>query len=246
MDQIFIKQNYDNTPRDSLLLFSALSDHLACVASVCKRTFEPKNDELKKTRTFDIKSITAFSDEIKSIDFLNIYNNDLPVDPNINYNIVHKKLHDALDKHIPLKVIKLNKYKHKKSEWITEGILISIKYRDKLYKIKKCSTTDDEYERNSTNLRTYNNILNKAIREAKFNYYQKQFQRHRNNMKKSWSTLGTLLKRHKKDNFPNAFLVNNAEITDYSQIAKGFNDYYKNICSDIQEPVNSRNERDSI
>ena len=137
MDQIFIKQNYDNTPRDSLLLFSALSDHLACVASVCKRTFEPKNDELKKTRTFDIKSITAFSDEIKSIDFLNIYNNDLPVDPNINYNIVHKKLHDALDKLIPLKVIKLNKYKHKKSEWITEGILVSIKSRDKLYKNKK-------------------------------------------------------------------------------------------------------------
>ena len=35
---------------------------------------------------------------------------------------------------MPTKLVKFNKYKHKKSMWITQGILRSIQYRDKLYK----------------------------------------------------------------------------------------------------------------
>ena len=36
--------------------------------------------------------------------------------------------------HIQTKVVKFHKYRHKKSNWITKGLLRSIKYRDKLCK----------------------------------------------------------------------------------------------------------------
>ena len=36
------------------------------------------------------------------------------------------------------KRIKYSKHKHRKSPWMTNGILKSIKFRDKLYKDMKC------------------------------------------------------------------------------------------------------------
>ncbi len=62
------------------------------------------------------------------------------VDPNINYNSLHKVLQNAKNKHMPSKVVKYNKYKHKTSNWITYGIIKSIYYRDNLY--KKMKMTD--------------------------------------------------------------------------------------------------------
>ncbi len=41
------------------------------------------------------------------------------------------------NKHMPSKLVKYRKYKHKKSKWITQGIIKSIHYRDNLYKNTK-------------------------------------------------------------------------------------------------------------
>ena len=41
------------------------------------------------------------------------------------------------DNVMPNKYVKFNHYKHKKSEWVTYGIIKSIKYKDKLYKLLK-------------------------------------------------------------------------------------------------------------
>ena len=91
---------------------------------------------------------------MNSINFTAMCDNDLSCDPNINYEIIHNTIHDRIDKHMPIKIEKYNKYKHKKSGWITEGILISIKYRDKLYKKVKSSSSELEHEQLSLNLRT--------------------------------------------------------------------------------------------
>ncbi len=40
-------------------------------------------------------------------------------------------------KHMPTKLIKYNKYKYKKSKWVTIGIIKSIPFRGNLYKKKK-------------------------------------------------------------------------------------------------------------
>ena len=38
-----------------------------------------------------------------------------------------------MNNHFPLKDVKFNKYKHKKSKWMTYELLAKIKKRDKLY-----------------------------------------------------------------------------------------------------------------
>ena len=50
-------------------------------------------------------------------------------DTNINYNIILDEIDRAKNKFMPSKMVKLKKDKHKKSSWITQGLLKSIRYR---------------------------------------------------------------------------------------------------------------------
>ena len=176
IDQIYVKQSFDDgTLNQSLVLLSALSDHLCCIAQICPRKKQKANNKFTKIRKMDQKSIEAFANDIRSTNFQTMITNDLDCDPNINYNTIHNFLNETLNKHMPIKSVKYNKYKHKKSEWMTDGILISIKYRDRLYKKMKMASTEREHEHVSINFKTYNNILKKTIREAKYVYYHNQF-----------------------------------------------------------------------
>ncbi len=61
-------------------------------------------------------------DHINKIQTSNILSDiklNLTQDPNINYNIMHDVIQYAKTSHIPNKIVKFNKYKHKKSKWIT-------------------------------------------------------------------------------------------------------------------------------
>ncbi len=59
---------------------------------------------------------------------------NLTQDPNINYNIMHDVIQYAKTTHTPQKKVKFNKCKHKKSKWITHGMIKSIQTRDNMYK----------------------------------------------------------------------------------------------------------------
>ena len=45
------------------------------------------------------------------------------IDPNINYNILENILTECLNESIPLKQIRMNKYKFKKTDWNTNGLI---------------------------------------------------------------------------------------------------------------------------
>ncbi len=85
----------------------------------------------------DNEAIQKFHNEILTSDKLINLKSDLNEYPNNTYNILHSVIQDAKDKHIPTKLIKYNKYKHKKSKWVTFGIIKSIQFRDNLYKKTK-------------------------------------------------------------------------------------------------------------
>ena len=70
-------------------------------------------------------------------------------------------------------LVKFNKYKHKKSMWITQGILRSIQYREQLYKQQKLRhPNSSNYEIININLKTYNTILKYTIRATKNLYFE--------------------------------------------------------------------------
>ena len=60
--------------------------------------------------------------------------NSIDANPNNHYNLLEQILSSSLNCHIPLRKIKINKYKHKKTNWITAGLINSIKFSDNMYK----------------------------------------------------------------------------------------------------------------
>ena len=90
-------------------------------------------------------------------------------DPNHNHNIIINEKNQAKNQYMTSKLVKFYKYKHKKSTWITQGLLISIRYRDKLYKkLKITNPESSEYGILLVNLKkTCNGILKTSIRKAK-------------------------------------------------------------------------------
>ena len=95
-------------------------------------------------------------------------------DINGNYDIILDEISKSQNKFITRKLVKYNKYKHKKSKWITQGLLKSIRYRDKLYKQTLLTNPDlPEYHMLNINLKTYNCIVKRSFRMAKQIYTTK-------------------------------------------------------------------------
>ena len=87
-------------------------------------------------------------------------------------------------------MVQFKRYKHKKTNWITPGILKSIKFRDKLYiKLKKTPLSSNLHPQLETNLFMYNKMLKKTIRNAKLSYYQHRFKNNQCDIKKTWCTI---------------------------------------------------------
>ena len=72
--------------------------------------------------------------ELKSMKIFNELNQNINDIPEDNYNKFASLLNHAREKHLQIKFVKYNKKRHKKSCWMTNGILESINTKDKLYK----------------------------------------------------------------------------------------------------------------
>ena len=78
----------------------------------------------------------------------------------------------------------------------------------------------------------------KAIRQAKSQYYQDQFEKNRSNIRRVWSTIKDILNKHKrKSDFPPHFIVNNRKISDAKQIADHFNIFFASVGTNLSKNI---------
>ena len=175
-------------------------------------------------------NVAKFKAEISHADLYSKLDLRKDTDPNINYDILELTITDAANKHLPTKTIKVNKHKHKKSKWITYGIIKSIKFRDRLYmKLKKTAANTLAHDAVSTNLKTYNKILKTSIRVAKGNFYHARFELCKHDIKKTWATINDIIKRDNKEEISECFLLDGELSNDGKTIADKFNSFFSNI-----------------
>ena len=208
-----------------------ISDHLAYFISMNNVNIKHNNTK----RIINIKqqnesNVAKFNAEIFHADFYSKLDLRIDADPNINYDILELTITDAANKRLPTKTIKVNKHKHKKSKWITVGIIKSIKFRDRLYvKLKKTATNTLAHDTLSINLKTYNKILKTSIRAAKGNFYHARFALCKHDTKKTWAFINDIIKRNNKDEISECFLLDGELSNDSKQIAEKFNSFFSNI-----------------
>ena len=236
IDNIFIKltENFNN--QTSGILRNSLSDHLPYFVTLDYLTFsKPKSKHIKLSSS-DAISLENFKKDLQK----KLSDHDSPLlqdNANQSYNNLNGQLKFLMNKHFPEKVVKFNKYKHKKSKWVTSGILKSIRFKDKLYiKLKSTSTDNNQYESILTNYRTYSKILKQSINLAKRKHYYHCFDKFKSDMKKTWSVINEVVnKDNSRKNFPEHFKINGLHVSNKQVIANKFNEYFIEIGPKLAE-----------
>ena len=253
IDNIFVKITTKYSTNVSGIVLSKISDHLPCFISLSFLGQKPKVCQTEKYIKITVNdsnpnAIAQLRSQMQSPKIQEKLNNILAKDSNESYKNFLDILYPLLQAHFPLRLVKFNKYKHKKNKWITVGILKSIRYKDKLYlKLKSLSINDIEYENTKTNLKTYSKILRNSIRIAKKIYYGNIFNTFKNDMKNTWKTINQIInKSQNKKQFPKFMLVDKVPISNNVTIANNFNKYFTeigpNLASKITTPINQSYE----
>ena len=116
IDQIYYKSPNPLTIADSGILAAKISDHMAILAA------------LNFMRSITGRNIDSFISELEDINCHQVFDHNLTADPLISCDDKFStKLEEVMNNHFPLKDVKFNKYKHKKSKWMTYDILAKIK-----------------------------------------------------------------------------------------------------------------------
>ena len=151
----------------SSIIFSNISDHVPCTVNLGISEHTTKQQKYVRTRVINDTAINNFRSRKTEIDMSLLLNANLATDPNTHYDKFEKKIiTKTYDKLFPEKHVKFNKYKHKRSNWITSCILKSIEFRYKLYKrLKMCSPDNGEYSVCIENIQRLLKSLHKSRKE---------------------------------------------------------------------------------
>ena len=201
-----------------------------------------KNEPLPKYIKINIVNTEAMHNvrhEIKSEEIYNKFNKKPTADPNSNFTTLCNEILRSKNKHMPSKWVKFNKYKHKMSSWITQGLLKSNKFRDNLYKrLKLTNPNSTNYNTININLKTYNGILKRSIRTAKHTYFELCFNRFKNDIRNTWKTINDILSKTKLQTKSKTVIVENGVThKDKEIIANKFNHFFTNIAQTLAREI---------
>ena len=96
-----------------------MQSHFPYFISLAYSKYGKRNDKYIEVKQTSHVSINNFKNEIADSDIYSKINKDIDSDPNINYEIIHNILKSATKQHLAPKVVKFNKHRQKKSQWIT-------------------------------------------------------------------------------------------------------------------------------
>ena len=155
-------------------------------------------------------------------------------DPDSAYNLFTRRFFDLYNKAFP-KMEKKIKSKYLKCQWMTKGLLISSKKKQRLYeKFLKNKTLDNE-----RNYKNYKKIFEKTKKKSKMNHYSSLIKENIGNSKKTWDVIKEVTGTKKtKDSFPNRIRDNDIDIYQQSEIAEKFNEFYVNVGKNLAEKLN--------
>ena len=242
IDNILTNDMSETNKSVSGILINDISDHKMIFSYYENYSYVEKSEKFIEIEVNNELSMQNFIDELKT---LNIYDNLITNVSNSlheNYDIFSSFIVYAKDKHLPKKLVKYNKKKHKKSKWMTNGILRSINTKDKLYKILVQADTQNEviYNVLKNNYLTYRATLRRSIRQAKRIYYTKTFNMYKNDIKKTWSVIKDTFNNVSNCNVTSEFVINDETICDPDVIANKFNEYFINIGRTLSDRITSQ------
>lgn len=208
----------------------AISDHTAQLFTFpVKKSCRIKWWYIMK-RDYSKDNKRKFNECISSLTFQEVYNND---DPELAFREFHQTLLLFYELCFPITKIKCSHIKRPK--WVSKGIQRCARKKITLlwnYRKSKTNTSREAYIKYS---KRYKKII-KLTQRAQNDYYIKNST---NKGKATWDVIN-----RQKDNYPNVPIThiktgNDNIVTDPTDIANSFNDYYINMATETSNKNNS-------
>ena len=119
--------------------------------------------------------------------------------------------------------------------WITKGLLVSIKPKQKMHKshYAKGNSCEKYY------YKLYSNLLTRVKTLAKRHYYHNQFNACRDNLKKTWNIPRSLLLNKSISSAPNSLNTGNEAVSDPAIILEKFNSHFSNVGKSLASGINN-------
>ena len=143
------------------------------------------------------------------------------------------------NKYAPLKQLPRSKQKQFSKPWITDGMLKSIKTKQKMYSTHFLCKSPKKIQQ----YKIYANKLNKLKSISKDNYYTNQFTKCKNNLKGTWKLIGTIIKwKTKGQCYPTKIIRHNKTYTKQRDIANQLKKHFVNAGPHLAEIIPSTNK----
>lgn len=212
-------------PTNSVIVKNNLTDHLPIFVSL-----EVTPNQQTQKDTYEKVNYDRTILELNSYNYHAVLEAN---DVNLGLNILIDMIKKSLKNNTKRIVVKKNsRYVNPKRPWITEGILRSIKRRDKwMHKLKKNPMNNKLKDR----LKKYKCCLNALLRKSKSAYYKEYFESNKCDSKGSWKMINSVLNRkNKSSSFVEKLNIINKDkkkevITDSKEICDCFNSYLVNV-----------------
>ena len=229
IDNIFGNDIMKNTDVFTGILYTDISDHFPIFYIDYSNQSKSSIKHIKK-RMFTQANMMNFSGKLRDHDWGHVLSQSNPQNA---YTCFFNDYISMFDKCFPVKTFKQG-YKTRKP-WLTEGIKLSIKKKNKLYR-RYIKTKNKEKE---LEYKKYRNRLNSLMFNAEKDYYDQLITENKNNMRKSWRTLKNIINKKKDSGCSSRFMVNNRIITDKKEICNGFNSFFVNIGPNLSKDIPS-------
>ena len=217
LDHIFT--NYSQTNSKSHIIVTDISDHFP-VLLMNEITVPQRKDTIEKIRLFTHLNIVNFNKDIRNSDWdvvLNI------METQKAYTKFHSIIQSCFERNFPERQYR-SSYRTK-LPWITDELGKKISLKNKLFYIYKKRPT----QVNQETYKKYKREINKLIRKARREYYNKKIGSNRTNLKTQWKYIKEIMGNTTKNDYPESFDYEGNTLTHPSDICNGFNEFFVNI-----------------
>ena len=234
------------TVKPSVIIYK-IADHLpiACMIS----------DEQSKNVGLQVKKI-IYKRDIKNLNVEtfseDLHNSLTQIIPSIqfinkeNYNEKFEELINIIQKvinhHAPLVKLSRKQVRLYNRPWITRGILVSIKNKQRLYQSHFLNGTTDTIGY----FKQYANKLKRVKRMSKAMHYKNKFEEIKHNPKEIWKTVNSVLhpKRNNDSTTHISLNINDVLTDDPKTVANNLNTYFSEIGQKLSDSIKSNNKED--
>ena len=154
-----------------------------------------------------------------------------------------QKFHDTLlreiDHYLPIRTRRINPYSVRHEEWVSAGLLISIRRCKKLYRRHIRKRHDQSlYQK----YKSYNSELKRVKRAAKKFHYENKCKEHKSNTKNLWRTINRVIRKtNNKTETIDSLKVGKLEVFNGTEIANEFTKYFSTVGKDLASKMKNPN-----